>query len=47
MHGHDLQKEAKRIHAAEIREEFEAEGMSGLNDKRDVPRNIPHKTSES
>lgn len=21
--------------------------MSGLNDKRDVPRNIPHKTSES
>lgn len=29
------------------RRRFEAEGMSGLNDKRDVPRNIPHKTSES
>lgn len=29
------------------RRRFESEGMSGLNDKRDVPRNIPHKTSES
>jgi len=29
------------------RQRFEAEGMSGLNEKRDVPRNIPHKTSEA
>ena len=27
------------------RRRFEAEGMRGLNDRRDVPRNIPHKTS--
>jgi transposase len=26
---------------------FEEEGMSGLNDKRDIPRNIPHKTTQA
>ena len=29
------------------RRRFEAEGMSGLDEKRDVPKRIPHKTSEA
>jgi len=29
------------------RRRFEEEGMRGLDEKRDVPRNIPHKTSEA
>ncbi len=30
-----------------LRRRFEAEGMSGLNDKRDVPGDLPHKTPEA